>query len=101
MLGSAYAASDGDPRTSWTAPQRVTQHRSAANLELRLPKPTEVAALQLTPSAVELPAHPTLVAVDLGDGPQVRRTDDERRRADHRAEAAGDRRREAVDPRLG
>jgi len=73
VLGSAYAASDGDPRTAWTAPQRVTQHRSAANLELRLPKPTEVAALQLTPSAAELPAHPTLVAIDLGDGPQVRR----------------------------
>ncbi len=75
VLGSAYAASDGDPRTSWTAPQRVTQYRSAANLELRLPKPTEVAALRLTPSATELPAHPTLVAIDLGDGPQVRRLD--------------------------
>ena len=27
----------------------------------------------MTPSSSELPAHPTLVAVDLGDGPQVRR----------------------------
>jgi arabinofuranan 3-O-arabinosyltransferase len=73
VLGSAYAASDGDPRTAWTAPQRVTQYRSAPNLELRLPKPVEVTALRLTPSAAELPAHPTLVAVDLGGGPQVRR----------------------------
>ncbi len=32
-----------------------------------------MAAVRLTPSSSELPAHPTLVAVDLGDGPQVRR----------------------------
>jgi arabinofuranan 3-O-arabinosyltransferase len=75
VLGSTYAAADGDLRTSWTAPQRVTQFRSAANLELRLPAPTEVSGLRLTPSATELPAHPTLVAVDLGDGPQVKRLD--------------------------
>lgn len=73
VLGSAYAASDGDPRTSWTAPQNVVQHRTGANLVMKLPRPTEVAALRLTPSPSELPAHPTLVAVDLGDGPQVRR----------------------------
>lgn len=75
VLGSAYAASDGDLRTSWTAPQRVTQHRIGANLQLRLPKPTKVSALRLTPSAAPLPAHPTLVAIDLGDGPQVRQLD--------------------------
>ncbi len=34
-----------------------------------------MAALRLTPSSSALPAHPTLVAVDLGDGPQVRRLD--------------------------
>ncbi|WP_454786470.1 alpha-(1-_3)-arabinofuranosyltransferase domain-containing protein [Mycobacterium antarcticum] len=72
VLGSAYAASDGDPRTSWTAPQNIVQHRTAGNLTLKLPRPTDVAALRLTPSAAELPAHPTLVAIDLGDGPQVR-----------------------------
>jgi len=77
VLGSAYAAADGDPRTSWTAPQRVTQHRSGANVELKLPAPTEVSALRVTPSSAELPAHPTLVAVDLGDGPQVSRIDPE------------------------
>lgn len=73
VLGSAYAASDGDPRTSWTAPQNVVQHRSGANLTLKLPRPMEVAALRLVPSSSELPAHPTLVAIDLGGGPQVRR----------------------------
>jgi arabinofuranan 3-O-arabinosyltransferase len=72
VLGSAYAATDGDPRTSWTAPQGVVQHRTAPNLEVRLPAPTEVSALRLTPSSSTLPAHPTMVAVDLGDGPQVR-----------------------------
>jgi arabinofuranan 3-O-arabinosyltransferase len=73
VLGSAYAATDGDPRTSWTAPQRVAQFRSPANLELVLPRTTRVTALRFTPSATELPAHPTMVAIDLGDGPQVRR----------------------------
>jgi arabinofuranan 3-O-arabinosyltransferase len=75
VLGSAYAASDGDPRTSWTAPQNIVQHRTGANLTMKLPRPTEVAALRLTPSRSELPAHPTLVAVDLGDGPEVRTLD--------------------------
>jgi arabinofuranan 3-O-arabinosyltransferase len=72
VLGSAYAATDGDPRTAWTAQQGVVQHRTAPNLEVHLPAPTEVSALRLTPSSSVLPAHPTMVAVDLGDGPQVR-----------------------------
>ncbi len=72
VLGSAYAAADGDPRTAWTAPQSVVQHRSPPTLTLTLPRPTEVGALRLTPSSSALPTHPTLVAVDLGDGPQVR-----------------------------
>ena len=45
----------------------------APTLTLKLPQPEEVSALRLSPSPSELPAHPTLVAVDLGDGPQVRR----------------------------
>ena len=73
VLGSAYAATDGDPRTAWTAPQRVVQPHSPATLVLKLPAPQEVAALRVTPSSSALPAHPTLIAVDLGDGPQVRR----------------------------
>ena len=72
VLGSAYAAADGDPDTSWVAPQRVTQHKSPPTLTLKLPERTEVAALRVTPSPGVLPAHPSLVAVDLGDGPQVR-----------------------------
>ncbi|CAN5714835.1 DUF3367 domain-containing protein [soil metagenome] len=72
VLGSAYAATDGDPRTAWTAPQRNVAQRAAPSLTLTLPRPTEVAALQLTPSGSPLPTHPRLVAVDLGAGPQVR-----------------------------
>ena len=73
VLGSAYAAADGDPDTAWTAPQGVVQHKTPPTLTLKLPVPREVAAVRVTPSSSELPAHPTLVAVDLGDGPQVRR----------------------------
>ena len=72
VLGSAYAGADGDPATAWTAPQGVVQHRTAPTLTLKLPDRTEVAGLRVAPSLSELPAHPTLVAVDLGDGPQVR-----------------------------
>jgi len=72
VLGSAYAATDGDPATAWTAPQRVVQHKTPPTLTLTLPRPTEVTGLRLTPSASAAPAHPTMVAVDLGDGPQVR-----------------------------
>jgi arabinofuranan 3-O-arabinosyltransferase len=73
VLGSAYAAADGDADTAWTARQGTVQHKTAPTLTLKLPSRREVAALRVTPSSSELPAHPTLVAVDLGDGPQVRR----------------------------
>ena len=73
VLGSAYAAADGDPGTAWTAPQSVVQYRTSPTLTLKLPTRSEVAGVRITPSSSELPAHPTLVAVDLGDGPQVRR----------------------------
>jgi arabinofuranan 3-O-arabinosyltransferase len=73
VLGSAYAAADGDPGTAWTAPQSVVQHKTPPTLTLKLPTPTEVAGLRITPSSSVLPAHPTLVAIDLGDGPEVRR----------------------------
>ncbi|BBX64651.1 membrane protein [Mycobacterium saskatchewanense] len=72
VLGSAYAATDGDPATAWTAPQRVVQHKTPPTLTLTLPQPTEVTGLRLVPSRSTLPAHPTTVAVNLGDGPQVR-----------------------------
>ncbi|MGE5698384.1 MAG: alpha-(1-_3)-arabinofuranosyltransferase family protein [Candidatus Sericytochromatia bacterium] len=69
--GSAFAAADGDPRTSWIAPQDVVHDRTPPTLTLKLPKATEVAGLQVIPSASSVPAHPRLVAVDLGDGPQA------------------------------
>lgn len=72
VLGSAYAAADGDPDTAWTAPQRVVQHRSPPTVTLTLPEETEVSGLRVTPSRTQPPAHPTMVAVDLGNGPQVR-----------------------------
>jgi arabinofuranan 3-O-arabinosyltransferase len=72
ILGSAFAATDGDPATAWTAPQRVVQHKVAPTLTLSLPRPTEVTGLRLLPSRSTLPAQPTVVAVNLGDGPQVR-----------------------------
>ena len=75
VQGSVYAATDGDPRTAWTAPQRVVQHKTPPNVTLKLPARSEVAALRVTPSSSELPAHPTLVAIDLGDGPQARPLD--------------------------
>ena len=40
VLGSAYAAADGDPGTAWTAPQGVVQHKTAPTLTLKLPAPT-------------------------------------------------------------
>lgn len=72
ILGSAYAAADGDPATSWTAPQRVVQHKTPPTLTLVLPRPTEVAGLRLATSRSTLPARPTTVAINLGNGPQVR-----------------------------
>ncbi|MDW5610230.1 alpha-(1-_3)-arabinofuranosyltransferase [Mycolicibacterium sp. D5.8-2] len=73
VLGSAYAAADGDPGTAWTAPQRMMQPRTPPSLVLKLPEEKEVSAIRVTPSSSPLPARPTLIAVDLGDGPQVRR----------------------------
>ncbi|HEY6820345.1 MAG TPA: DUF3367 domain-containing protein [Mycobacterium sp.] len=72
VLGAASAAADGDPATAWTAPQRVVQHKTPPTLTLTLPQPTEVTGLRVAPSTSPVPAHPTMVAVDLGDGPQVR-----------------------------
>jgi arabinofuranan 3-O-arabinosyltransferase len=71
VLGSAYAATDGDPATAWTAPQRVVQHKTPPTLTLTLPRPTLVTGLRLVLSGSSVPAHPTTVAVDLGEGPQV------------------------------
>ncbi len=74
LRGSAFAATDGDPRTSWTAPEKTV--RAGADgpptLTLELPEPALVTGLDLTPSLGGLPAAPTSVTVNLGNGPQVR-----------------------------
>lgn len=74
--GSAFAAVDGDPRTSWSAPQRTTEPGGPKpTLTLTLPEPTLVTGLDVTPGSGALPSPPTSVAVNLGNGPQVRRLD--------------------------
>ncbi|WP_433728840.1 alpha-(1-_3)-arabinofuranosyltransferase domain-containing protein [Nocardia sp. CA-129566] len=74
LRGSAFAATDGDPRTSWTAPENSVRNLAGGKptLELELPEPAVVTGLELTPSLGELPAAPLAVAVNLGNGPQVR-----------------------------
>lgn len=78
LRGSAFAATDGDPRTSWTAPEDTVRDLTGdkPTLTIELPEPALVDGLELTPSLGRLPAAPTLVAVNLGDGPQVRALDD-------------------------
>ena len=53
----------------------MVQPRTPPTLVVKLPDPRTVAGLRITPSSSALPAHPTMIAVDLGDGPQVRRID--------------------------
>ncbi|WP_435825510.1 alpha-(1-_3)-arabinofuranosyltransferase [Nocardia niwae] len=79
LRGAACAAPDGDPRTSWTAPEDSVREPTAGRptLTLELPEPTLVTGLELTPSLGGLPAAPTSVTVNLGDGPQVRELDDD------------------------
>ncbi|WP_084654713.1 alpha-(1-_3)-arabinofuranosyltransferase [Nocardia altamirensis] len=73
LRGAAFAATDGDPRTSWTAPEESVRVLTGAKptLTLELPAPTLVTGLELTPSLGGLPAAPTSVVVNLGAGPQV------------------------------
>ncbi|SNT02974.1 alpha-(1-_3)-arabinofuranosyltransferase [Rhodococcoides kyotonense] len=77
LHGSAFAATDGDDRTSWTAPQKSVEKRAGTQptLTIDLPEPTLVDGLTVTPSVGTLPTHPTRVAVNLGAGPQVRDVD--------------------------
>ncbi len=77
LQGSAFAATDGDDRTSWTAPEKSITKRAGTSptLTITLDQPTLVDGLTLSPSLGALPAHPTSVAVNLGAGPQVREVD--------------------------
>ncbi|MGW3544846.1 alpha-(1-_3)-arabinofuranosyltransferase [Nocardia niigatensis] len=72
--GSALAATDGDPRTSWIAPETTVRDPAGPKptLTIELPAPALVTGLEVTPAQGDLPAHPTSVSVNLGDGPQVR-----------------------------
>nr|WP_245716749.1 DUF3367 domain-containing protein [Nocardia mikamii] len=74
LRGSAFAATDGDPRTSWIAPEDTVRNRTGAKptLTVALPRPELVTGLEVTPPMGALPARPTSIAVNLGDGPQVR-----------------------------
>ncbi|MFI7663720.1 alpha-(1-_3)-arabinofuranosyltransferase family protein [Nocardia sp. NPDC049526] len=74
LRGSAFAATDGDPRTSWTAPEDSVRNPAGGKptLTLELPEPALVTGLDVTPSLGEMPAAPLSIVVNLGDGPQVR-----------------------------
>ncbi|MGY4098324.1 alpha-(1-_3)-arabinofuranosyltransferase domain-containing protein [Nocardia sp. R16R-3T] len=74
LRGSAFAATDADPRTSWTAPEDSVRNLAGGKptLTLELPEPALVTGLDVTPSLGGLPAAPLSVAVNLGNGPQVR-----------------------------
>ncbi|WP_349307287.1 alpha-(1-_3)-arabinofuranosyltransferase [Rhodococcus sp. IEGM 1379] len=77
--GSAFAAVDGDPRTTWSASQSTAEPGGPKpTLTLTLPEPTLVTALDITPSLGVLPSLPISVAVNLGNGPQVRAVNDGR-----------------------
>ncbi|MFI9507009.1 alpha-(1-_3)-arabinofuranosyltransferase [Nocardia sp. NPDC052566] len=81
LRGAAFAATDGDPRTSWTAPENSVRRVAGGKptLTIELPAPTLVTGLELTTSLGGLPASPTSVAVNLGNGPQVRELGDHER----------------------
>ncbi|MGF6882121.1 arabinofuranan 3-O-arabinosyltransferase [Nocardia sp. GAS34] len=77
LRGSAFAVTDSDPRTSWIATQDTVRNPAGPKptLTLELPAPTLVTGLDITPPTGALPARPTSVSVNLGDGPQVRTLD--------------------------
>ncbi|WP_424108270.1 alpha-(1-_3)-arabinofuranosyltransferase [Nocardia farcinica] len=80
LRGSAFAATDGDPRTTWTAPEDTVREATGPKptLTIELPEPALVTGLDITTSLGGLPAQPTAVSVNLGNGPQVRTLDEDR-----------------------
>ncbi|MFD3703298.1 alpha-(1-_3)-arabinofuranosyltransferase family protein [Nocardia sp. NPDC058658] len=74
LRGSAFAATDGDPRTTWTAPESTVRKPGGGKptLVLELPQPTLVTGLDITTALGGLPATATSVAVNMGNGPQIR-----------------------------
>lgn len=74
LRGAAFAATDGDPKTTWTAPESTVREPAGGKptLVLELPEPTLVTGLDITTALGGLPATATSVAVNLGNGPQIR-----------------------------
>ncbi|WP_067978611.1 alpha-(1-_3)-arabinofuranosyltransferase [Nocardia caishijiensis] len=74
LRGAAFAATDGDPRTTWTAPEATVRGLAGAKptLVLELPEPALVTGLDVTTALGGLPATATSVLVNLGNGPQLR-----------------------------
>ncbi|MCA2209650.1 alpha-(1-_3)-arabinofuranosyltransferase [Nocardia rosealba] len=74
LRGAAFAATDGDPRTTWTAPEATVRGLAGAKptLVLELPEPALVTGLDITTALGGLPATATSVLVNLGNGPQMR-----------------------------
>ncbi|WP_278261128.1 alpha-(1-_3)-arabinofuranosyltransferase [Nocardia sp. AG03] len=78
LRGAAFAATDGDPKTTWTAPESTVREPLGGKptLVLELPEPAEVTGLDITTALGGLPATATSVVVNLGNGPQVRELPD-------------------------
>ncbi|MFD3511100.1 alpha-(1-_3)-arabinofuranosyltransferase [Nocardia sp. NPDC058666] len=78
LRGAAFAATDGDPKTTWTAPESTVRSLTGGKptLVLELPEPTLVTGLDITTALGGLPATATSVAVNLGNGPQIRELPD-------------------------
>lgn len=73
LQGSAFAVTDGDPRTSWAADEgSLAPGGARPTLTLELPSPQRVTGLDIATSLGTLPVAPQAVAVNLGNGPQVR-----------------------------
>ncbi|MFZ2527343.1 MAG: alpha-(1-_3)-arabinofuranosyltransferase, partial [Rhodococcus sp. (in: high G+C Gram-positive bacteria)] len=76
LSGSAFAVTDGDPRTSWTAPESALEPgKPRPTVTLELPAAELVTGLDVASSLGALPVAPTRIAVNLGNGPQVRDID--------------------------
>ncbi|MEU5842187.1 alpha-(1-_3)-arabinofuranosyltransferase [Rhodococcus sp. NPDC047139] len=76
LQGSAFALTDGDPRTSWTATEDSLEPGAPRpSLTLELPTARRVTGLDIETALGALPVAPAAVAVNLGNGPQVRELD--------------------------
>ncbi len=71
--GTAAAAVDGDPGTSWIAPESsTTPGAPPPSIRLTLPTPRRVDSMTIKRPRGLYPAAPLAVAIDLGTGRQVR-----------------------------